>query len=301
MKIVAACQAFLRHCAVERCLSQNTIAAYRQDLAEFEAHFGNRDVIEVSGQSLVAFAASLKDQRLLAPATVKRRIACLKSMFAWLTRRSHLAINPFSTVEIRIRTPDRLPRCLASGDMTSLVLASEHGGSDLTKLLMLLLFATGARVGELTSIRMEDVDMERGSIRIVGKGDRERQVYVTNQKLRSMLCRYVKRHRSKASARDYLLASPAGRRANPASVRGRLRRLSRQAGLSYRVTPHMLRHTAATALLEAGVDMRFVQRLLGHRSIATTQIYTHVSDAALFAAIAKADVCGRLAFGVACP
>ena len=124
------------------------------------------------------------------------------------------------------------------------------------------------------------VDPLTGSLRVNGKGSRERFVYVTNARVCRLLVSYVEARRLLPSTHDQLFVCGRGQPANPAVLRRRLRHTSTRAGLERRVTPHMLRHTAATSLLEAGVDMRFVQRLLGHRSIATTQIYTHVSDAA---------------------
>ena len=288
MEIEQVASSFLLHSERERGLSKNTLAAYRQDLREFSAYLGKSQIDEVSGERLVAFANYLSGSRRLSPATVKRRMACLKSMFAWLRRRKIIEANPFSTVEIRVRLPDRLPRCVTATDMSALAAASSHAG-ELTRLAVFLLFATGVRVGELTSIRVGDVDLAEGSIRILGKGDRERFVYVTDASILALLRNYISVHRCHVPATAPLL-SAAGAAMSPPSIRRRLKNLSTQARLKSRVTPHMLRHTAATSLLEAGVDMRFVQRLLGHRSIATTQIYTHVSDHALRTAIARADV-----------
>lgn len=287
MDIEQVAAAFLHHCANEKGLSNNTLSAYRQDLREFCVYLGAKLVRKVTGDALVAYVSHLSAHRRLAPATVKRRVACLKSMFAWLVRRRTITSNPFSSVEIRIRLPDRLPSCLPAADMAALAAASRHAG-DLMRLAVHLMFSTGIRVGELVSIRIGDLDLVGRSIRIRGKGNRERLVYVTNEGSLCLLRDYVRtRHaRSPVAAR---LFSVADVEMTTASIRRRLRNLAVRAGLRSRVTPHMLRHTAATSLLEAGVDMRFVQRLLGHRSIATTQLYTHVSDRALRAAIERAD------------
>ena len=286
-------KAFLSHCTSERHLSANTLAAYQQDLAEFLSYFGNTEIAEVTGASLVSYVTFLSGARALAPSTVKRRVACLKSMFAWLLRRSELASNPFSTVEIRVRMPERLPRSLGNAEMAKLAEAAD-AQEGLGRLATFLLFTTGARVGELTSLRLADVDAGAGTIRILGKGGRERIVFVTNERVLKLLVQQVETRRISASLQECLLVCGRGYRARPATIRRELLRISNYAGLERRITPHMLRHTAATSLLEAGVDMRFVQRLLGHRSIATTQIYTHVSDVALRAAVSRADTLERL-------
>lgn len=286
-------EAFLRHCRLERHLSPNTLAAYRQDIAELVAHFGPVVAGLVTGEALIEYAARLSGPRALAPATVKRRLACARSLFRWLARTGSIVGDPFSGTEIRIRVPDRLPRCLATSEMAQLARASESA-SCVTRLATLLLFATGMRVGELVAVRLADIDLDQGTIRIVGKGDRQRQVIIPDERVTNMIREYVRDRHPDGKAESRLLTRLDGTPSSTATVRACLRRLARAAGLSRVITPHMLRHTAATELLEAGVDIRFVQRLLGHRSILTTQIYTHVSDRALRTAIRGANLFGRL-------
>lgn len=295
------CHTFLSHCCDERHLSPNTLAAYRQDLAEFTARHGGSKLDEISSADLVRYATYLFDERRLAPATVKRRLACLRSLFGWLCRRKVLAANPFLQAEIRVRIPDRLPRCLGPQD-AQLLLCGAGRAATTTRLAVTLMLATGARVSEVASIRICDVDLTNGTVRIVGKGNRERQVFLANDELTNTVRGHLQRNRRSSGPEDRLLVGAAGRALTPASIRGRLKGLASAAGLSRKVTPHMLRHTAATALVESGVDIRFVQKLLGHRNISTTQIYTHVSDSALRDAIHRADICSRISKGHhACP
>lgn len=293
MLISKVCAIFLQHCTGERRLSRNTVAAYRQDVAEFTSQFGSTDVQKMSGADLIQYSSFLSQTRKLAPATIKRRIACLRSMFGWLTRTSVVSENPFSRVEIRTPIPDRLPRCLSREDMSALVRAAD-ASPDTTKLAINLLFETGVRVSELTAIRLGDVDLASGTIKVRGKGDRERHVFVANPQVLGLLGRHVDRNRDKFPTSQKLLLRDDGHGISQANVRSRLRRLSQLARLPLIVTPHAIRHTTATSLLEAGVDLRFVQKLLGHRSITTTQLYTHVSDRALRAAVAAADIRGRV-------
>lgn len=293
MTLIEAGEAYLRHCRLERHLSSNTLAAYRQDIAELVGYFGSIEAGGVTGDALVAYTAYLSATRALAPATVKRRIACARGLFRWLARTSTIAADPFNGTEIRVRIPDRLPRCLSTGEMARLARGTE-GASALTRLATLLMFATGMRVGELVAVRLADIDLDRGAIRIVGKGDRQRQVVIPSEHLASLVRDFIQDRHATGRPADRLFQTDDGRSIPTAAIRARLRRLAQAAGLDRTVTPHMLRHTAATELLEAGVDIRFVQRLLGHRSILTTQIYTHVSDRALRVAIRSADVFGRL-------
>lgn len=293
MDLKDAGERYLRHCRLERQLSPNTLAAYRQDVAELVTHLGPIESANVDGASLVAYAAHLSGPRGLAPATVKRRLACARGLFRWLASKSRIPSDPFAGIAIRVRVPDRLPRCLATGEIARLAEAAD-AATPLTRLAALLMFATGMRVGELVAVRLPDIDLDHGTIRIVGKGDRQRQVVIPDDRTAAMIQDYVRDHRAGGDETGRLLKGPGGRALSTAAIRVRLRRLADAAGLSRAVTPHMLRHTAATELLEAGVDIRFVQRLLGHRSILTTQLYTHVSDRALRTAIRGADLFGRL-------
>ncbi|HXY99130.1 MAG TPA: tyrosine-type recombinase/integrase [Stellaceae bacterium] len=298
MDVAAACHQFLEHCCHQKQLSKNTLSAYRQDLAEFARFVPAATRIgEVSPSMLSSYARHLSGDRGLAPATVKRRIACLKAMFQWLLRRDALAASPFARLELRIRLPSRLPRCLGAGEIAAL-LQDRPGACATTLLAAKLLFATGMRVGELTSIRLRDIDIAERTVRIVGKGNRERRVFLPDDRLTAEMAKYLASRRAAADEDDFLLVNEAGRWLTCAALRNRLAKLGRSAGITRRVTPHMLRHSTATVLLEAGVDIRFVQRLLGHSSITTTQIYTHVSDRALKAAIVGANTLRAVASAV---
>jgi site-specific recombinase XerD len=296
VRVSAAADTFLRYCGEEKHLAQNTINAYRQDIAEFRAHAGGaRRVTTIGPTDLLRYRQHLSSQRGLAAATVKRRLACLRALFAWLVRRDVIDVSPFAKTELRIRLPARLPRCLEQRDLRRLMRHRAAFGPDYA-LATALLLATGMRVGELSTLRIGDVEATAGRLRILGKGSRERTVFVTDPRIREELRTYVStRHAGMAQAVDRrLLMDDHGRALSSARIRKAIGALGRAAGLARRVTPHMLRHTAATMLLESGTDIRFVQRLLGHRSILTTQIYTHVSDRALQAALARANVLGSL-------
>jgi site-specific recombinase XerD len=168
-------------------------------------------------------------------------------------------------------------------------------GEAVFRTIVRLMVGTGMRVGELCKIKLDDLSPEGAVVRIHGKGARDRVAYVTDPGLRRDLQRLVAQRRKAGTAA--LFVNRYGSHMRPQSVRSKLRRLAKEAGLSRRVTPHMLRHTAATLLIETGVDIRFVQRLLGHSSIATTEIYTHVSDEALRVTLERADVLGTLGAG----
>lgn len=295
MDMTAAIAAFLAHCQTGRNLSVNTVRAYGQDLAEVTRYLAlpsSGVVTTVAG--LGAYAEWLGKARGLAPATVKRRLACLRALLAWAERRRLIRVSPFRRAEIRIRLPKRLPRCLTAPELRTLLRAADTA-KPVLNLAVKLMFTTGCRVGELVALRQDDVDMEARTLRVRGKGDRERQVFLTADSVVADLGHLLRLRRMQgATGPDPLLAGLDGQALTTDWVRRHLRRLAQSAGLTRRITPHMLRHSAATSLLEAGVDIRFVQRLLGHRSIATTEIYTHVSDERLKKVVLAADTLGRV-------
>ena len=296
MRVSAATEAFLRYCAEEKHLAPNTLNAYRQDLTEFRRVVGSlRRVDAIRPSDILGFRNRLSSERCLAAATVKRRLACVRAMFAWLVRRDVFDVSPFAKTELRIRLPARLPSCLDTREVRRLMKHRTSHGIDCALAIGLLL-VTGVRVGELTALRLEDVDPVGGRLKIFGKGSRERTVFVTDVRLREELRRYVAARHGSGSrpAASSLLVDERRRTLSAARIRRAIAGLARLAGVSRHVTPHMLRHTAATMLLESGTDIRFVQRLLGHRSILTTQIYTHVSDRALRAALTRANVFGHV-------
>ncbi len=298
MDIAVAFQLFLQHCRHGRHLSTNTLKAYQQDFQEVRRYLAENSThfLDTADQ-LSAYAEWLSVSRNLAAATVKRRLAFLRALYAWAEKRGHLKVSPFRMAEIRIRLPKRLPRCLMASELRALLNMRQTAPAAVS-LGILLLFTTGMRVGELTALRVGDVDLERRTIKVQGKGSRERQVFVTSDEVLAELAGFIADKAKNATAAFApLLTNTHGTPASTAWFRLHLRHLAVSAGLARRITPHMLRHTAATSLLEAGVDIRFVQRLLGHRSIATTEIYTHVSDESLKSAILNANTLGRLRVG----
>lgn len=274
--------------------------AYAQDLADF-ARFAGPDSLAraIEPAVILAFLDDLRGRRGRKPRTIRRRLACLKAFLKHLQRSGHIVANPFAELDLVVPVPQVLPRSLSLDEVTRLARASQRPPlgrqapgpqpDTTTRLALLLLCATGMRVGELTRLTLEDVDPASGTIRILGKGSRERTAFVTEPALLESLRRQVTARRRRTDGNGALLLNRKGTPLTAQALRLRLHRLSERAGLRRRVTPHMLRHTAATLLLEAGVDIRFVQRLLGHRSITTTELYTHVSNRSLRTALERAE------------
>ena len=283
---------FLQHLVVEKGFSRNTSEAYRNDLNQFwDFVQGNRN-----GHSSSAFAWSQVDIDLLnkyiedlrvrkgyRDTTTARKIASVKSFFGFLFESSIITQDPTESLGSP-RVGRSLPKYLSEEDVTRLLDTAYKEGSNESQrdaVIMELLYATGLRVGELASLNIQDVDTEESYIRCMGKGSKERIVHLYPKALEE-LKRYFKGAR---------LAMLGARRAEPALfVNHRGERLTRQwvwtilktyaqrAGINQSITPHTLRHSFATHLLQNGASLRHVQELLGHSSISTTQVYTHLTN-----------------------
>lgn len=305
-------RAFLTHCQQTRGLSQHTVDAYEQDIAGY-IKFAQRNEHwhDLNDRVVLDYLDHLKRERNYKHATIRRRLVTLRAFSIWLRKAGHITEDPFAGLEIDLRPPKRLPRPVEWVDVRTMLkgnggepskassgiptLSSElHSVSRTTALAIKLMVATGVRVGELTRIKLSNISNDGFRIRIHGKGSKERNVYIGNPELRAEL-QYIKWQASQvAHDGDYLLLNSLRRRLTEQALRRRLRLLAQNCNLDTRVTPHRFRHSAATFLIEEGVDIRFVQRLLGHSSIATTEIYTRVSDTALMQAMNTADTLGKI-------
>lgn len=302
MAFRTAADEFLRVCAVERRLSAHTILAYAADLADFGRWLqGGTGLPDISATTLKEYLAAITGERKLAVATVRRRFACLRVFFRY-TADAGAATDPFASWRPKHPQRKRLPRALSRSEISSLLSSLKHkrqfaeidreGNLPIAVRLMVV---TGIRVGELCKLQIDDMSPDGSALRIHGKGSRDRVAYVTDSGLARELCDHVRKRRRVSSSCRALFVNRHGAAMRTQTVRIKLRRYAAALGLTRRVTPHMLRHTAATLLIETGVDIRFVQRLLGHASIATTEIYTHISDEALRSTLRRADVLAALA------
>lgn len=297
MEFSAAVDDFLRFCESERQLSGHTIKAYRSDLADFGKWLPSDFALEeASTATLKRYVEEMIGRRKLSAATVRRRFACLRAFFRRLTELGHVA-DPFVGWQLKLPRRRRLPRTLSRTETSSLlssfrsrVFRKRERVDMVLKTAISLMISTGVRVGELCKLRVDDLSPDCATLRVHGKGSRDRIVYITDIDLRRDLRRLISTQQGAAGAIDALFVNRHGATMKPQSIRSKLRRYAAEVGLARRITPHMLRHTAATLLIETGVDIRFVQKLLGHSSIATTEIYTHVSDEALKATLERANV-----------
>ena len=283
---------YLDRCKTVRRLSPNTLAAYENDLTQFAAYIGHSKKLTVASirDCLTRIAQDVR----LGPATIRRRYAAVRA-FLQATNEA-LAIETFGSWKLSMRAPKRLPRSISRSELNILLksVGVNKGplrNSNSTKHLCLsLLAATGLRVSELCSLCLKQIRPDTGEITVFGKGARERMAIIANTYVKEALAAHIRSLPDNNNPEAALFRNHRGRPMTPQCLRLRLHTLTRQLQINHPITPHMLRHTAATLLLEGGVDIRFVQRLLGHASIATTQIYTHVTDTALRKVLERVDV-----------
>ncbi|MDQ3726448.1 MAG: tyrosine-type recombinase/integrase [Actinomycetota bacterium] len=294
-----------------RDLSPHTIRAYEGDLAAFERHMGPQaQVHAIDRESLISFLEIQKEAGL-SPASLKRRASALRGFCRWMLSEDLLESDPWSEASIVFGRSHRLPRFLATHELDRLLgflretagVAACAGGprsvqnrphEATTLLAVALMVSTGVRVHEVVGIKGQDIDLPSRAIRLLGKGRRERRVYLANDWITDLTEAYLEARGTLAPSHSYLLFNLHYEPLTPAAMRSRLAKAAIAAGLPGHVTPHMLRHTAATQLIEAGVDIRYIQRLLGHASLTTTEIYTHVSDRALRRVVSDADILGKV-------
>ena len=272
--------------------SRHTVAAYRGDLTQLQDFLRERDVEidDASADDLEAFAGSL-ERAGLAPATRRRRLAAARSL---LRHRGRIGARPHGRPRDRAAAAAAASACRACSRPSRRTLLVEH--PDATPLglrdraALELLYGGGLRVSELTGLRPGDLDLERGIVRVEGKGGRQR-IVPTGRLAADAARRYLARGRpflGKSQEAAAFLLNARGRRISRQGVFRLVRGHAAAVGIEQPVTPHVLRHSFATHLLERGADLRVVQELLGHASVATTEIYTHLGDGALRKAFERA-------------
>jgi site-specific recombinase XerD len=311
MQIDQARKRYIRWLLATRDLSPHTIRAYDADLASFQQHLGADFLAAAIAQDDVISFIEQQKVAELAPASLKRRASALRGFCRWMLSQGLLAADPWNGASLSLGRPRRLPRTLPAHELDRLMgflalaagvdasaepdrqAVEERPHESTTLLAISLMVTTGIRVNESVSIKCRDIDLRGRALRLVGKGRRERQVFLTNDWIAGLMKAYIETRSSFGLDHPRLLFNLRYDPLTPPAMRSRLAKAARAADLEMHVTPHMLRHTAATQLIEAGVDIRYIQRLLGHASLSTTEIYTHVSDRALRRVVSDADVLGR--------
>jgi integrase/recombinase XerD len=275
---------FLDYLAVEKGLAKNSLSAYQSDLK----HFGHwltdqkKDLEAVQRIQIIRYFQALRSAGISAR-SVARALAAIRGLFRFLVSEKHLKHDPTENIE-NPKLWTTLPKSMPPEDVESLLRAPDRTTSDgLRDAAMLeLLYATGLRVSELIHVKVEDLVMDAGFLRTIGKGSKER-IVPFGDSAKNTIVAYIEQGRSDFDkhADPHLFLSNRGRPMSRQAFWMKIVRYARQAGIAGHISPHVLRHSFATHLLENGADLRSVQMMLGHTDISTTQIYTHVSRARL--------------------
>jgi len=273
---------FLNFITVEKKYSDNTIAAYRNDLNQFATFAQKRGVDwrTVDRDFIADYLSYLKD-REYASSTVARKIAAIKSFFHYLVSKGELKDDPTATLDSP-QVRKRLPKTISREDVERLLAEpakSQTAKARRDRAFLELLYATGMRVTELVSLNLDDVNLASGNVRCVSKGHKERIIPIHDRAVQA-LEEYLQKGRSqllKDLDEKALFLNHRGQRLTRQGLWLIIKGYVRAVGLDQDVTPHTLRHSFATHLLDEGADLRHVQELLGHANISTTQVYTQVS------------------------
>jgi len=277
---------YLTELRIEGGLAANTIESYRRDLFRFQRYLRLHRLSigdSVSPHTIRLFLASLK-QKELAASSIVRLLSAMRGWYRFLVRENRVETSPLRDMTTA-RRPVRLPKTLTLQEVTALLeLPTGDRAEDQRDRVMLeLLYAAGLRVSELVGLNLSQIDVNVGCVRVVGKGAKERVVPI-GQASGKMLVDYMEHVRPallKGRSSRVLFVSRRGRGLTRQAFWKLLLKRARRAGISKRISPHMLRHSFATHMLEGGADLRVVQSMLGHADIATTQIYTHVENSRL--------------------
>lgn len=277
---------YLKFCKSQKRLDYKTIAAYKTDLKQLRAYTSVRFIDDITPEILETFLSLLN--RKYKPKSAKRKMASVKSFLHYLEYKNMIKTNPINKVQTRFREPVTLPKVIplhtietflsAMYKQHALAQSSYQKKSTLRDIAVIeLLFSTGMRISEVCSLKPADINLSDQNILIHGKGSKERMIQLGNENIVTILTEYKDEYHSEIEKCGYFFINRLNKRLSEQSVREMIDKYTLMAGIDMHITPHMFRHSFATYLLEADVDIRYIQKMLGHSSINTTEIYTHVA------------------------
>lgn len=275
-------QRFLNHCKIRKALNDKTIKAYKIDLRQFAQFTDNKFSKDVICQYIDMLHEKYR------PKTIKRKIASVKAFTHYLIIEEVIEINPFNKIDISFKEPTMLPKTIPLNVINSILahtydslsqVKTEYQKRCTTRDIAVLeiLFATGARVSEICNLIPSSVDLTNHTIKIFGKGSKERMIQIENPDVLKALQEYYILFQEDIKSSGFFFVNKLHTRLTEQSVREIICKYTAMTEYDIHVTPHMFRHSFATLLLEEDVDIRYIQKLLGHSSIITTQIYTYVA------------------------
>ncbi|XPV67781.1 MAG: tyrosine-type recombinase/integrase [Halarcobacter sp.] len=291
MKLTEVIKDFKFHCEYEKNLSEKTLQAYNIDLKQFQEFkdYKSIDIKDFDKYKLKDYIQSLYTQDFKAK-TIKRKVAVLKALFTYLEFEEMILVSPFRKMRVSIKEPKNLPKTMELKEVRKVLKylyksKEEFLDKDVYTYKALvrdiaiieILFSTGIRVSELCSIKQKNINLQAGIIKIKGKGDKERIIQICDNEVKKILREYINLFSIQMEKTEYFLVNRLANKTSEQSVRLMIKKYQKLCGLDKHITPHMFRHSFATLLLEEGVDIRYIQHMLGHSSISTTQIYTQVN------------------------
>ena len=274
--------AYLEYCEYRKELDGKTLKAYRIDLRQY---FEYICVDEPDKEKIEEYITHL--HKSYKQKTVKRKIASIKAFYNYLEETEIIAESPFRKIKVKFKETVTLPRIIPREEIEKLLnhmyqclnendkVSHKHMLRDVA--VIEVFFATGARVYEISNIREDSINLNTGLIRLMGKGGKERYVQISNTSILEVLKKYYDENEQAIKKSGYFFVNNRESRYTEQSIRLMLKKYTKQAGIERNITPHMFRHSFATYLIEEGVDVSCVQRILGHSSIKTTQIYIHIA------------------------
>lgn len=277
---------YLNYCQYQKQLDSKTLKAYRIDLNQFSSTLAKENICDITPKTIEDFIRQLHDNNK--PKTVKRKIASIRAFFHHLECKEIIEHNPFHKIQIRFREPFTLPKTIPLHTV-EILLSTIYQQHSLSKTeyqkkrtlrdiaVIELLFATGMRISELCTLKPNDINLYEKTILIYGKGAKERLLQIGNDDVINILKEYKNVYYNEISNCQHFFVSSSGNALSDQSVRRMINKYVNLACIDMHITPHMFRHTFATSLLEADVDIRYIQEMLGHSSINITEIYTHVA------------------------
>jgi integrase/recombinase XerD len=277
-------QNFLDYITEEKGYSQNTLAAYRNDLSQFLSFLEGRvaELSRVTRETILDYVMSMKADQEYASSTVARKVAAIKSFFHYLVQTGQIQDDPTATLDSP-KVRKRLPKAISAEDIEALLSEPARDGSPKTlrdRALLELLYATGLRVTELVSLDVADVSLASATVRVVRPKDKRERIVPIHERALSPLQDYLERGRLQLlrdAQEQALFLNHRGQRLTRQGLWLIVKHYVREVGIREEVTPHTLRHTFAAHLLDRKVELEYVQQILGHANISTTQIYTQVA------------------------
>ena len=277
---------YVDYCQYQKNLDTKSLKAYRIDLKQFSQQNVTIKISDITTDMLEKYIATLNKE--YKPRTVKRKIASIKAFYSYLEYKEYIEKNPFNKVKVKIREPVILPKTIPLYTVETFLATIYKQQKEANTIyqkrnalrdaaVIELLFATGLRISELCSLRKNDINLVEQTVLVYGKGSKERRIQIGNDDVIKVLKEYKKEYVIQIEKCEYFFANQSGQKLSDQVVRRMINKYSSIAAIDLHITPHMFRHTFATSLLEADVDIRYIQEMLGHSSINITQIYTHVA------------------------